>query len=648
MALWRIALVSIKWIIREVEREIAWVMSISLENAVENGLMELKAYGWTEQRNLSYTQLEYIQSSWTQYIDTGIKLNQNNTVEVKYCYHVESSTLTSGRIFWARYTSAPRKSFSIGSNTGKASASTVVFGQFGDNNVNALNNIVIGQRDTYKLSADGFYVNDIKQGDFPTATFETPFTVKLFAFEQATSSSGTASIGCGVWRCKEFKVLNGDTLVMDLIPARNTSNVIGMYDLVSGQFFANAGTGTFTAWPDVVPTPTAPIDIVSNNGAIKIRRQSGLPINYQMVEWIKPTGSIAITDFKTKSTQEITTVLYREAAGAGYLYASDTATSGTTNTTAYLTSWSGNWRWDGKYTSISVPYRTEITSVQSADGVYINDTQYPYATPGEFVSTNDLRLSSNENTTIRIYSMTIREGETVTLDLVPVQKLSDSTYGFYDKVSGNFYTNSEATFVAGDVISDPVEMYTDWTTETIEDELWNTATAEMLLKVWDYADEQEILTWNVTRNVGIKVLDWTENWTQISGSSAPFALVVDDFKSAGLGTKVLVSSTHLQGVTANSTWSNYNNLISFTTGTTEQKTFRVRYLANTKTLAEFKQFLAEQYANGTPVICVYYKTPTTESVAGQTMHIPAWNSTIEITQASIDTLELSAKYKALP
>ena len=57
-----------------------------------------------------------------------------------------------------------------------------------------------------------------------------------------------------------------------------------------------------------------------------------------MVEWLKSTGFIAITGFKTKSTQEITTVLYREAAGAAYLYASDSATSGTTNTTAYLTS----------------------------------------------------------------------------------------------------------------------------------------------------------------------------------------------------------------------------------------------------------------------------------------------------------------------
>jgi hypothetical protein len=37
---------------------------------------------------------------------------------------------------------------------------------------------------------------------------------------------------------------------------------------------------------------------------------------------------------------------------------------------------------------------------------------------------------------------------------------------------------------------------------------------------------------------------------------------------------------------------------------------------------------------------------TTESVAGQTMNIPAWDSTIEITQASIDNLWLYAKYKA--
>lgn len=219
---------------------------------------------------------------------------------------------------------------------------------------------------------------------------------------------------------------------------------------------------------DGTPTPSAPVDILCNNGVLKARRQSGLPLGYQMVEWLKSAGAIPITDFKTKSTQEIETVFYRERSGASYLYSSDTATSGTTNTTAYLTSGAGNWRWDGKSYSIGVSTGIKFTSIQNKDGVWLNGTKTGwYSDAGEFVSTNDLRLSSSENTTVRIYSMTIREGETVTLDLVPVQRLSDSAYGFYDKVSGNFYTNADATFEVGPVIDDPVEIYTDGTPEVL-------------------------------------------------------------------------------------------------------------------------------------------------------------------------------------
>lgn len=217
---------------------------------------------------------------------------------------------------------------------------------------------------------------------------------------------------------------------------------------------------------DGVPTPDAPVDIMCNNGILKARRQSGLPLAYQMVEWLIPTGSITITGFKTKSTQEITTVFYRERSGTSYLYSSDTSASGTTNTTAYLTT-SGNWRWDGKALATSVEIGTKVTSVQSADGLYIDGTKIGSYDGGDFVSVNDLSLSSVSNTSIRIYSMTFREGGTVTLDLMPVQRLSDNVYGFYDKVSGNFYTNDEATFVAGDPIADPVEVYADGTPEKL-------------------------------------------------------------------------------------------------------------------------------------------------------------------------------------
>jgi hypothetical protein len=62
---------------------------------------------------------------------------------------------------------------------------------------------------------------------------------------------------------------------------------------------------------------------------------------------------------------------------------------------------------------------------------------------------------------------------------------------------------------------------------------------------------------------------------------------------------------------------------------------------------ELKQYLASQLAAWTPVIVVYpLATPTTLSVAWQTLSIPAWDSTIEIVEWSILDLPLYAKYKA--
>ena len=43
-----------------------------------------------------------------------------------------------------------------------------------------------------------------------------------------------------------FNVISDGEVVMNLVPARNnTNNSVGMYDLVTGAFFTNAGTGIF-------------------------------------------------------------------------------------------------------------------------------------------------------------------------------------------------------------------------------------------------------------------------------------------------------------------------------------------------------------------------------------------------------------------
>ena len=61
----------------------------------------------------------------------------------------------------------------------------------------------------------------------------------------------------------------------------------------------------------------------------------------------------------------------------------------------------------------------------------------------------------------------------------------------------------------------------------------------------------------------------------------------------------------------------------------------------------FKQWLADQYAAGTPVIVIYpLATPTTESVTGQTLQVTDGDNVLEITQASMSGLELEAQYQA--
>jgi hypothetical protein len=63
-------------------------------------------------------------------------------------------------------------------------------------------------------------------------------------------------------------------------------------------------------------------------------------------------------------------------------------------------------------------------------------------------------------------------------------------------------------------------------------------------------------------------------------------------------------------------------------------------------VSALQNWLAAQYAAGTPVTIVYpLATPTTESVAGQTLQVQAGDNTLEITQASLNNLELECEYE---
>ncbi|MCQ2581131.1 MAG: hypothetical protein MJ164_03080 [Alphaproteobacteria bacterium] len=145
-----------------------------------------------------------------------------------------------------------------------------------------------------------------------------------------------------------------------------------------------------------------------------------------------------------------------------------------------------------------------------------------------------------------------------------------------------------------------------------------------LRKVGDYADVLDYKNGTITRNVGVKVLDGTENWgAQYAGyfnisfsNYVPFYLVYcTHFK--GVNTGVTPDVTKRDGTAwLGSTW--------FGLGATDRF----------QTITDFKAYLASEYAKGTPVI-VYYPlaTPVVEQIEN-------WSCTPPITDIKIATTKM--------
>ena len=588
MALWRIALVSIKWIVREITRQISWVMSISLENAIQNWLLSLTAYGWTEQRNLPswYTQLDGLVFDGSSYIDTGLTSFSNEGI---YECDIITSTLATAFLFG--------QNPNLGSQQVGFFATTSNFvWQFDDR---ARLTVSISPNTSYNIIAENGKITVNGTEATRTAATEIIINQNLFVGAGVTPSSNAPDSRMFTGTIKRFKYSLSGEIKCNLIPAkRNSDNVLGMYDTVSWNFLTNSWTGTFTAWPNATPTPEAPMDIVSNNGVLKF-----WVVSKNLLDMSE--SNIVLGKYINNSWQELDSPY--NFYNSKYIPVKPST----------IYTWS---------TSVKVSYLSIME--------YDSNKQFLQRT----LFTNDATTLSDD-ITLRADTAYVLLWSNMDSNNITYAKISAVDWQFEEWDTTTSYVPYEEW------------IYADGVVETIEDELWNTATAEMLLKVGNYTDEQEILSWNITRNVGVKVLDGTENWVKGSSQIANYSFWTDDANFAILTDRTILC-THFQSsqTLPSATPADRNNKIWRGTSDVEgtQASICIGYNFNS-TVAQFKQRLADQYAAWTPVIVVYtLATPTTETVTGQTMNIQAWNNTIEITQASIDDLELSAEYKALP
>lgn len=186
-----------------------------------------------------YTELEYIQSSGTQYIDTGFKPNQDTRVVTKFDM---MQTDTAWRKLWGSGSGSYDLDFALW-NAGTTKLQSY-YGTKTNNTVpiTDMSLDVDANKNVWKYSGETI--------TFDKNNFTCAYSMYIFNVNKDDNSAYLP----GIMKLYYFKIYNNDVLVRDFIPCKNQSGTIGLYDTVNSQFYSNVGTDTFIAGPDIPST----------------------------------------------------------------------------------------------------------------------------------------------------------------------------------------------------------------------------------------------------------------------------------------------------------------------------------------------------------------------------------------------------------
>lgn len=179
-------------------------------------------------------------------------------------------------------------------------------------------------------------------------------------------------------------------------------------------------------------------------------------------------------------------------------------------------------------------------------------------------------------------------------------------------------------------------LYTDGTPEvlTIGEQ---TASVVDLYSVGDVADEQDIISGAVTHRISCHVFDGTETFSKSSAYGKAF-LINAAYAAWGADRTKAVMCTHFLGLPQKSGTQDDNTCFFNATGH-----FYFRVTDNSDTDA-FKAWLAEQYAAGTPVIVFFVLAEsTTESVAAQHLATAQGDNSVSAV-SNVDPVTLEVEY----
>ena len=382
-----------------------------------------------------YKRLEYIQSSGTQYVDSGFKPNQNTRVimDVKLL----SQTTANIGIFGVRDVvdaNAAKKFIAWSMSTGSSIRSDY-FGTY----ANVLQSTsIVGNRIILDKNK-----NICKFGSVVLTNTSATGQCTKSIYLLCTNDGGTPNYHAtaNLYSCQ---IYDNGTMIRDYIPCQTVAGDIGLWDDVNSVFYGNAGKRTFTAGPVIAiaadKSKIKKLKYIQSSGTqwidsgVVATQSIGFEIDFSTENAVSTSGHGTIFGVYTASRNRYEFGTYPDTSGGKFLY------GGTINN-PHLVSGS---RIQISFLNnvLTTPNGSENISTQTFN------TGKTFAIFGRKGENNGvLELSKTD-----IYALKFYDNGTLVRDFIPCQK-PDGAIGLWDDVNSVFYGNAgTGTFTAGPVV----------------------------------------------------------------------------------------------------------------------------------------------------------------------------------------------------
>lgn len=176
-----------------------------------------------------YTAVDYLQSSGSQYIDTGRKLTQDSDITIDFRIEINRNA----GIFGSRQ-SAAKNNLALFQDA----VQNVFSGDFSEYQKHRFTAASSLERTKIQINKAGVWVNDIlKKSWSDVADFETPTNGLIFDVGNNNWTNNKAIM-------QLYTYTDGNA--QQLVPCLDTDGVPCMYDLIKQQTLYNKGNGSFT------------------------------------------------------------------------------------------------------------------------------------------------------------------------------------------------------------------------------------------------------------------------------------------------------------------------------------------------------------------------------------------------------------------